>query len=258
MSEQTPRQIEASRRAAEFKQHVKDEIGVDVGTIHVFNGELVREDEAPARIVDSFIEDFLARPYPDGTFVRTPTPALADRDYSALEERVLAHYPNIIAEEPYKLPVYTEKEPPMKSIALAGVAATAAMAASQGVSLNPIEKPEIPDRLSINPSSPHFWPQYKSLGVRIDGEERKGDVHEFCVSEGWAMVRARNEKGQYRINPDKRSEYLLERINGVIGPYFKRLPGDDKVPTQGDYDRIKAAEAKRHAKALKRSKADGV
>ena len=170
---------------------------------------------------------------------------LADADYSHLEERVLAHYPNINLGKPYEPAVYTEEEHPVKA---AVATALAAAALSGGV----IEKPGIPDRVCINPSSPWFWPQYKSLGVKIDGEERKADVHEFCVSEGWAMIRARNEKGQFKIDPANASEYLLERMTGKIEPYFKRPPETVSAPGQGDYDRIKAAEAKRARKAMKR------
>lgn len=32
----------------------------------------------------------------------------------------------------------------------------------------------IPDRVSIDASSPHYWPTYYLLGVKIDGRERLG------------------------------------------------------------------------------------
>ena len=154
---------------------------------------------------------------------------LADVDYSAVEERLLAHYPNINLGEPYAAPVYTEqKEPDM----------------------------DIPDRVCINPSDLHFWPQYKSLGVKIDGEDRPGDVHEFCVSEGWAMVRERGPNGKFVIDPEGKG-YALVKLEGKIEPYFRRPPETAPVPTQSDYDRIKAAEAKRARKAMKRSGTNG-
>jgi len=104
----------------------------------------------------------------------------------------------------------------------------------------------IPDRVSIDPKSPHFWPDYRKLGVRINGEVRRGDVHEFCVSEGWAKVRQRTKWG-YVVNGDT---YALEKIEGRIEPYFafERDPAPD---------RQKAAEEKRARKAAKRLRDGG-
>ena len=82
----------------------------------------------------------------------------------------------------------------------------------------------IPDRVSIDKDSPHFWPTYYLLGVRIDRRERLGDVHEFCVSEGWAMVRSRGIDG--KPYDDGSGKFAMERIEGEIEPYLKKpLPG---------------------------------
>ena len=101
----------------------------------------------------------------------------------------------------------------------------------------------IPDRVSIDPKSPHFWPDYRKLGVRVNGEVRRGDVHEFCVSEGWAMVRKRTRWG-YVVKGDT---YELEKIEGRIEPYF--VFEHNPVTSA---DRLKAAEEKRARKAAKR------
>lgn len=107
----------------------------------------------------------------------------------------------------------------------------------------------IPDRVSLDPESPHYWPDYRKLGVVIDGVNRPGDVHEFCVSEGWAMVRVRNAKGQFKIDP-ARSGFLVERVEGRIEPYLREsMP--DRRKTVGDAVAINAAEAKRQRKAAK-------
>ena len=129
-------------------------------------------------------------------------------DYSAVEERILAHMAN-----------------------------------------------DIPDHVSIDASSPHHWPLYYVLGVRIDGRERLGDVHEFCVSEGWAMVRAKGIDG--RPYDDGTGHFALERIEGKIEPYLKKpLPGQKSA---ADHERIRAAEEKRARKAAKmRSNAHAV
>lgn len=107
----------------------------------------------------------------------------------------------------------------------------------------------IPDRVSLDPTSPHYWPHYRKLGVNIDGKKRPGDVHEFCVSEGWAMVRARNEEGKFRIDPSG-SGFMLERITGQIEP-FLREPLPDERKTLADAERLRAAEEKRQRKAAK-------
>lgn len=44
-----------------------------------------------------------------------------------------------------------------------------------------------PDRLSVNPRSPHYDAATleRGIGVRFNGVERH-NVEEYCVSEGWA------------------------------------------------------------------------
>lgn len=113
----------------------------------------------------------------------------------------------------------------------------------------------IPDRVSIERTSKYFFPNYKGLGVRIDGVNRPGDVHEFCVSKGWADVRARNEKGQFRIDGETNG-YVLERVHGLVEPFWKFPPkGDTK--TAADAERMQAAEEKRQRKAEKLRKQMG-
>lgn len=99
----------------------------------------------------------------------------------------------------------------------------------------------IPDRVSIDPESPHFWPHYRKLGVTFNGRPRSGDVHEFCVSEGWAMVRIRTRLGYETEN----GKFKLQRIEGMVMPYWT----GGMVP---DVDRESAAEAKRARRAAKR------
>lgn len=106
---------------------------------------------------------------------------------------------------------------------------------------------DIPDHVSIDRASPHFWDCYYLLGVKIDGRERLGDVHEFCVSEGWAMVRAKGLDG--RPYDDGTGHFAMQKVEGKIEPYLKKpLPGQK---TLGDAERINAAEAKRQRKAAK-------
>jgi hypothetical protein len=46
-----------------------------------------------------------------------------------------------------------------------------------------------PDRLSVNPRSPHFDAAAldRGVGVRFNGVERN-NVEEYCVSEGWVRL----------------------------------------------------------------------
>jgi hypothetical protein len=48
-----------------------------------------------------------------------------------------------------------------------------------------------PDRLSINPASPHFDGEalQRGVGIRFKGRERT-DVEEYSMSEGWIRVAA--------------------------------------------------------------------
>jgi len=58
----------------------------------------------------------------------------------------------------------------------------------------------LPDRLSVDPRSPHHVAAVfeHGVGIRLNGKERF-DVEEYCISEGWVKVPAgktRNRKGQ--------------------------------------------------------------
>ena len=48
-----------------------------------------------------------------------------------------------------------------------------------------------PDRLAINPRSPHFDADLlgRGIGIRFKGVE-KNNVEEYCISEGWIRVQA--------------------------------------------------------------------
>ena len=72
-----------------------------------------------------------------------------------------------------------------------------------------------PDRLSVNPNSPHHDADLlaRGVGIRFKGEE-KTNVEEYCVSEGWvrlAVGKAVDRKG----NP------LTVKLQGPVEPYFQ-------------------------------------
>lgn len=72
----------------------------------------------------------------------------------------------------------------------------------------------LPDRLSIDPKSPHFNAELLQQGVRIlfNGKERV-DVNEYCVSEGWIRVEAGNSKDRYG-NP------MTIKLKGKVEPFL--------------------------------------
>ena len=51
------------------------------------------------------------------------------------------------------------------------------------------ERPALPDRLSIDPRSPHHVREVfeHDIGINFNDKERF-DVEEYCVSEGWIRV----------------------------------------------------------------------
>lgn len=72
-----------------------------------------------------------------------------------------------------------------------------------------------PDRLSVNPKSPHFNQEVlqRDVGVRFNGEERT-NVEEYCVSEGWIRVAVGR-------TVDRKGNPLTIKLNGVVEPYYR-------------------------------------
>lgn len=78
---------------------------------------------------------------------------------------------------------------------------------------------QLPDRLSVNPRSPHFRQDLleKGVGVRFNGVD-KTNVEEYCVSEGWIMVAAGRSL-------DRKGNPMTIKLKGKVEPYL-RAPGD--------------------------------
>ena len=77
-----------------------------------------------------------------------------------------------------------------------------------------LSRPVLPDRLSIDPRSPHHVAAVfaHGIGIRFNGKERV-DVEEYCVSEGWIKVpagKAVNRKGQP----------LMLQLKGKVEAYY--------------------------------------
>jgi hypothetical protein len=73
----------------------------------------------------------------------------------------------------------------------------------------------LPDRLSVDPRSPHYNAEVlqREVGIRFNGTE-KTNVEEYCVSEGWIRVGAGKSKDRFG-NP------LTIKLTGKVEPYFK-------------------------------------
>ena len=76
-----------------------------------------------------------------------------------------------------------------------------------------------PDRLSVNPKSPHFDKSVleRGVGVRFKGVDRN-NVEEYCVSEGWVRLTVGNTL-------DRKGNPMTIKLQGPVEPYF-RTPED--------------------------------
>jgi len=77
------------------------------------------------------------------------------------------------------------------------------------------ERPDLPDRLSVNPRSPHYNAAVfeHEVGIRVNGKERF-DVEEYCVSEGWVKVAAAKAL-------DRRGQPLLMTVKGKVEAFYR-------------------------------------
>ncbi len=77
------------------------------------------------------------------------------------------------------------------------------------------DRPALPDRLSVDPRSPHHVAAVveHDIGIRFNGRERF-DVEEYCISEGWIRVPA----GKAR---DRRGQPLLIKLKGQVEAFYR-------------------------------------
>jgi len=75
--------------------------------------------------------------------------------------------------------------------------------------------PELPDRLSIDPRSPHHVAAVfeHGVGIRLNGKERF-DVEEYCISEGWIKVPAGKTL-------DRTGRPLLIKLKGQVEAFYR-------------------------------------
>ena len=98
----------------------------------------------------------------------------------------------------------------------------------------------LPDRLSIDPRSPHYNEALivRGVGIRFNGTE-KTNVEEYCVSEGWVRVSA----GKSR---DRHGRPLTIKLKGKVEPYLKNAAPPESDSKLAEDNQPQADEAREH------------
>jgi hypothetical protein len=78
-----------------------------------------------------------------------------------------------------------------------------------------------PDRLSLDPRSPHYDEELlgRGVGIKFNGQE-KTNVIEYSISEGWIRVPA----GRSR---DRFGQPMTIKLQGKVEPYFENSAQDE-------------------------------
>ncbi|WP_353396618.1 DUF3297 family protein [Hydrogenophaga sp. 5NK40-0174] len=79
----------------------------------------------------------------------------------------------------------------------------------------PSSAPDLPDRLSVDPRSPHFNRDVieRGIGIRFNGKERF-DVEEYCLSEGWIGVPSAKTL-------DRKGQPLMIKLKGKVEAFWR-------------------------------------
>jgi len=74
-----------------------------------------------------------------------------------------------------------------------------------------------PDRLAIDPDSPHYDADVlaRGVGVRFKGVE-KTNVDEYCVSEGWVRLTV-------GTTVNRHGKPMTLKLQGEVEPYFRDI-----------------------------------
>jgi hypothetical protein len=75
--------------------------------------------------------------------------------------------------------------------------------------------PPLPDRLSVDPASPHHVAAVfeHEIGIRLNDKERF-DVEEYCISEGWVKVPAGRTL-------DRKGKPLMIKLKGRVEAFYR-------------------------------------
>ena len=79
--------------------------------------------------------------------------------------------------------------------------------------------PALPDRLSVDPRSPHHIKAVceQDIGIRFNDKERF-DVEEYCISEGWIRVPVGK-------TVDRRGQPLTIKLKGRVEAFYRTPAG---------------------------------
>ena len=84
-----------------------------------------------------------------------------------------------------------------------------------------------PDRLAIDPRSPHFDADVlgRGIAIRFKGTQRH-NIEEYCISEGWVRVQAGKTM-------DRNGRPLTLKLSGPVEAWFEDLGDDAPVAKKG-------------------------
>lgn len=84
-----------------------------------------------------------------------------------------------------------------------------------------------PDRMSINPRSPHFDMEslQRGIGIRFKGNVRT-DVEEYSLSEGWIRVAAGKSK-------DRFGQSMTIKLSGDVEAWYEDIAKAEGEPEAG-------------------------
>jgi hypothetical protein len=79
----------------------------------------------------------------------------------------------------------------------------------------PSSLPPLPDRLSVDPGSPHHVAAVftHDVGIRLNDKERF-DVEEYCISEGWVKVPAGR-------TVDRKGKPVMIKLKGKVDAFYR-------------------------------------
>lgn len=77
------------------------------------------------------------------------------------------------------------------------------------------QRPPLPDRLSIDPRSPHYNAAVfeHDVGILFNDKERT-NVAEYCISEGWISIPAGKAL-------DRKGNPLLTKLKGRVEAFYR-------------------------------------
>ena len=97
---------------------------------------------------------------------------------------------------------------------------------AEAVAPDPTDVP--PDRLAIDPASPHFDADKleRGIGIRFKETERT-NVEEYSISEGWIRVQAGRTL-------DRKGRPLTLKLSGPVEAWFKDLGEDPPLAKKAE------------------------